>query len=141
MPTYTVITVLGHFHDHLGAVEGRVDVFGHNIHTTVVGAGTADEAIGQVRDAFRTVGGPERVSPDTTTPYPADRWTVVGVASNDVCATANALAVIVGEHKVEGTRESVLSHRWTEMVNAPTADAAERAGQKAADGRYNTSWE
>lgn len=141
MATWTVITVLGHFHDHLGAVEGRVDVFGHNIHTTVVGAGTADEAIGQVRDAFRTVGGPERVSPDTTTPYPADRWTVVGVASNDVCATANALAVIVGEHKVEGARNTMLSHRWAEVVTAPTALEAVRDGQKAADDRYNASWE
>ena len=141
MATWTVITVLDpDGADVLGAVNGRVDVYGRNIHTTAVGAATADDAIRTVHDAFRTVGF-GRVTADSNIPYPADRWTVVGVASNGVCATANALAVIVGEHKVEGARESMLSHRWTETVDAPTAGAAERAGQKAADGRYNTSWE
>ena len=141
MATWTVITVVDpDGADVLGAVNGRVDVYGHNIHTTAVGAATADDAIHTVHAAFRTVGFGKVVA-DSSIPYPADRWTVVGVASNGVCATANALAVIVGEHKVEGTRESMLSHRWTEMVDAPTAGAAERAGQKAADDRYNASWE
>lgn len=140
MATWTVITVLSpHGNDHIGAVNGYVDVYGDDIHTANVTAATADDAINRVREAFRIVG-PDRVTADTTVPYPADRWTAVGLGDTGVCASHTVTAVLVGEHEVHGHRDSLLSHRWTRVVDAPTAQAARDAGYKAAAVEYDDTW-
>ncbi|MFG1846872.1 hypothetical protein [Micromonospora carbonacea] len=141
MATWTVLTIVDPYGpDYIAAVAGRVDAFGHDLHTARVSASTADEAIRLVREAFHVVG-PDRVTADDTTPHLADRWTVVGLASNGVCATHKVMAVIVGEHEVVGRRESALSHRWTKVVDAPTADDAEKAGYQAAAEQYADTWD
>ncbi|MFF0822506.1 hypothetical protein ACFYUR_19255 [Micromonospora haikouensis] len=140
MATWTVITITGTSPDHIGAVAGRHTAYGHNVHTAYVTARTADEAIEWTRDAFRTIG-PHLITADTSTPPHADRWTVVGLASNGPCATHTVDAVLPGEHEVQGRRESMLSHRWTRVVDAATADDAEKAGYRNAADDYNATWD
>lgn len=141
MPTWTVITVTDRHHpDHIGAVQGHADVAGHNVHTAVVTAGTADDAINTVREAFRVVGAHRVTANPDRTPH-ADQWTVVGVAGNGVCASHTVVAVIAGKHEVEGSRDSMVSHRWTQVVDAPDAQAAEEAGYKAATDVYADTWD
>ncbi|MER7166807.1 hypothetical protein ABT336_12185 [Micromonospora sp. NPDC000207] len=137
---WTVITHLNYGgYDHIGAVSGRVGAYGHNIHAAHVSARSADDAINQVREAFHLIG-PDRVTADDAVPPKADRWTVVGLADNGTCATHTVLAVIEGGHEVHGRRDSMLSHRWTRIVDAPTAEAAERAGEEAAAADYADTW-
>lgn len=141
MTTWTVVTILDPYGpDHIGAVRGRVDAYGYNVHTAVVAADTADDAINTVREAFRVVGA-DRINPTDQDPPHADRWTVIGLASNGACAIHNTVAVIAGEHEVHGRRDSPLSHRWTRAVDAPTATEADQAGYKAAADQYNTTWD
>ncbi|MFI1194174.1 hypothetical protein ACH4T9_13065 [Micromonospora sp. NPDC020750] len=141
MGTWTVITRLDQYghHDHIGAVPGYANAYGDSIHTTAVTADTADDAIGQAREAFRTVG-PNQILANTNTPPPADQWTVVGLADNGGCASCRVTAVIEGEHEAQGHRDSMLSHRWTRVVDAPTAEEAVSAGYLAAAAVYDATW-
>lgn len=149
MTTWTVISTverLGGLDDActghpLAAIEGRAQAAGFNIHTATVDADTADAALDTVREAFRIAG---NITPNCDPMHgptiTADRWTVIGTATNGVCATHNVVAVVAGEHTVQGRYESMLSHRWERVVDAPDVHAAENAGHKAAAEVYDESW-
>ncbi|MEV1013884.1 hypothetical protein AB0I89_24325 [Micromonospora sp. NPDC049801] len=149
MPTWTVISTverLGGLNDactghQLAAVEGRAEVAGFNIHTATVTADTAAAAFDVVREAFRIAGNVATNRDPMESPIAADRWTVIGEADNGVCANYSTLAVVAGEHTVHGRYESMLSHRWERVVDAPDVHAAEAAGHKAAAEVYDETWD
>ncbi|MEV5211248.1 hypothetical protein AB0K35_27630 [Micromonospora sp. NPDC053740] len=149
MTTWTVISTverLGGLDDALtghpfAAIEGRAEVAGFNIHTAVINAATTDAAFDVVREAFRIAGNIAPNCDPMHSPIVADRWTVIGTATNGVCATHNVLAVVAGEHTVHGRCESMLSHRWERVVDAPDVHAAESAGHKAAAEVYDETWD
>ncbi|WP_433460606.1 hypothetical protein [Micromonospora sp. CA-248212] len=150
MPTWTVISTverLGGLNDActghpFAAIEGRADVAGFGIHAATVTADTADAAFDVVREAFRIAGNiATNRDPNNGPPIVVDRWTVIGTATNGVCATHDVRAVVAGEHTVHGRYESMLSHRWERVVDAPDVGAAESAGYKAAAEVYDETWD
>ncbi|MET8278377.1 hypothetical protein [Micromonospora sp. NPDC005174] len=149
MPTWTVISTverLGGLDDActghpFAAIEGRADVAGFGIHTATVNAETPDTAFDLVREAFRIAGNIAPNCGPMDSPIAADRWTVIGTATNGVCATHDVRAVVAGEHTVHGRYESMLTHRWERVVDAPDVHAAEVAGHKAAAEVYGESWD
>lgn len=123
----------------LCAIPGRVEVYGRGVHVAYpVQAADADAAMDAVRDAVRMLGGiPEQH--DVWTPS-ANRWTVIGLADNGSCPSWNTVCVVAGEHEVCGGFDSMLSHRWVQVVDAPDAQAADLAGYQAAAERYDEAW-
>jgi hypothetical protein len=145
MPTYTVISQTSRMGlapltaSPLCAIPGRVYVAGSGLHVAYpVAAGSADEAIVNVANAIAIVGG---VPEGRDEFMPGDtRWTVIGTADNGVCSSWNVVAVVAGEHEVCGGFDSMLSHRWSAVVDAPDAEAAEQAGWAHAAKEYEESW-
>lgn len=148
MPTWTVISTVtrtGGIHDTydgdpIAAIPGHADVYGDSVHTATVQAGTADEALNTTRAAFRVAGSITANTP-TGSPTLNGRWTVVGVADSGGCASHRTVAVIAGEHTVQGRYESPLSHRWARVVDATDARTADHAGYRAADESYADTWD
>ncbi|MEU7978348.1 hypothetical protein AB0B63_07420 [Micromonospora sp. NPDC049081] len=147
MKTWTVISTVTHAggidDTHtahpFAAIPGRADVYGHTVHAALVQADTADQAITATRDAFRIAG---HITPNTSPDSPIldGRWTVIGTADNGLCASHRVLAVIAGDHEVDGRYESTMSHRWVQVVAASSAADADRAGYKAAAETYDDTW-
>lgn len=124
------------------AVAGRVDVYGLGLHTATVIADDADQAVRAVGDAARITGGVPR--PDLNPPAvhsPDGRWTVIGTADNGACPSWTALAVVPGEHSVDGRFESMLTHRWDVRVTADAGDAALNVGYDQVAPRYEEAWD
>jgi hypothetical protein len=145
MPTYTVISQTSRMGlapltaTPLCAIPGRVEVCGLGLHVATVQSDTPDEAMAQVRDAIQIVGGVPEV--ELLEPY-AKRWTVIGTADNGSCPSWNTVAVVAGEHKVQGRWESMLAHRWDYVVDAPDARTADETGYRlAATSRYEEAWD
>ncbi len=147
MPTWTVISTVtpagyidnAHTAHLLAVIPGRVTVYGHTLHTAVVSADTADQAAATVREAFRIAG---NITPNTgpDSPNHGGRWTVIGTADNGLCASHRVHAMIPGEHSVEGRYESMTSHRWVHVVDAPDGGVAAWTGYKAAAETYDDTW-
>lgn len=148
MPTFTVISQTSRMGlapltaAPLCAIPGRVYVAGSDIHVAhvdVMFEHSADAAMSKVRDAIALLGG---VPEGRDEFMPGDtRWTVIGTASKGVCASWNVVAVVAGEHEVCGGFDSMLSHRWSAVVDAPDAEAAQQAGWAHAAKEYEESWD
>lgn len=145
MPTFTVISQTSRLGlapltaSPLCAIAGRVEVYGSGVHVAYpVRAVDADAAMETVREAVRLLGGiPEQH--DVRVPA-AERWTVIGLADNGSCPSWSTVCAVAGEHEVQGRWESMLSHRWDHVVDAPDAQAAEDAGYQQAAERYQEAW-
>lgn len=145
MTTFTVISQTSRMGlapltaNPLCAIPGRVYVGGGSLHVANVAADDADDAMAKVRDAIALVGG---VPEGRDEFMPGDtRWTVIGTADNGVCASWNVVAVVAGVHEVCGGFDSMLSHRWSAVVDAPDAEAAEQAGWAHGAKEYEESWD
>jgi hypothetical protein len=144
MPTFTVISQTSRMGigpltaSPLCAIPGRVYVAGAGLHVATVTAGNADEAMVKVGDAIALLGG---VPEGRDEFMPGDtRWTVIGTAGNDVCPSWDVVAVVAGEHEVQGEWESMLAHRWVRVVDAPDVAEASAVGYRAAAERYDEAW-
>lgn len=145
MPEYTVISRTwseyrrGLQGDPVAAIAGRHDAAGHDLHIAHLSATGPQEAMDQVRDAFRILGGaPDQSGRDE--PHINDRWTVIGTADSGSCPSWSVLAVIPGEHKVEGRWDFFGEHRWDTHVDGPKAADADDAGYRRAGQLYNEAW-
>jgi hypothetical protein len=143
MTTWTVISTTARMGvgpltaQPFAAIQGRVDVAGRSLHVTTVDAVSADSAMAAVRDAVQIVGG----IPHQDELYAhAERWTVIGRADNGTGPSWDVVAMVADEHEVEGRYESMLSHRWVRVVDAPTASDAEDVGYRAAAVDYEDAW-
>ncbi len=144
MPTFTVISRTDRIGDTtsldpFAVVAGSVEVAGTSLHLAVVDAPDPDAAMRQVRDAARTMAGVPVQDHHNPLTYDG-RWTVVGFVDRGVCPSWQVAAVIPGEHDIWGDYDSMLSLRWSAVVEASDARSAESAGWKAAGELFEDSW-
>jgi hypothetical protein len=142
MPTYTVIAqadrnIDGATASPIAAIPGRVEAYGFGIYVATVDAVSADAAMDMVRGAACD---PPLDRGDTA----AATWTAIGLVDKGLCPSWSVVAIVPGTHEVEGHFESMLSYRWSQVIDdvyATSVDAAERVAWKALAELSEGAWD